>query len=350
MVILALWPQDRTTMRTASLFLLLIAHHALLAQPSIDATNTQLVPGPTYTFNVSLFIEGGAGGENAVWDFSELVPAAVATVTLQDPADSFLEGSLPNSTVFTVNSLSNKTKAYESSPAGLLFWGVFNNLDQQLLRYSDASLELAVPCTFGTTWTDLSVADYSLGGLVLGSRTGNLVGEADGFGDLVMPFGTISNVLRVHLIENITDNTVSGSALIEGSRFQYYKPGIPAPLVETINNLINSTSSGQSLEQFVQWLSSDITGMEAVVDRSIGMDVFPQPARGNTTVTYGARGKVDFTLLDPSGRVVRRIGGSVHAPGIHQMQLDLAGLSAGIYVLQATTNGQEQGTVRVVVE
>jgi len=336
-------------MRYATIFLAFSLQLAVLAQPTIDQSNTQLVPGPIYTINVSALQEGGAGGANATWDFSGLVPSAVATVTLVPLDGSGLETVMPTATVITSNALTNQAKGYQATLTGLLYWGVFNSNNQVLLRYTDANLELALPCTFGTTWSDPSLAEYSVGATVMGSRTGNLTGESDGFGDLIMPFGTITNVLRVHLIENMSDVTTAGNATVEGSRFQYYKPGIPAPLVETVNNVINTTN-GQNLEQFTQWLASDITGMGTALDRSIGMDVFPQPAHGNATITYGAQGKVDFTLLDPSGRVVRRIGGSLRAPGIHQMQLDLAGLSAGIYVLRAITDRQEQGAVRLVVE
>lgn len=336
-------------MRYTTILLFLSVQLSLLAQPTIDQTNTQLVPGTTYTVNISALQEGGAGGANASWDFSGLVPFAVATVNLVELAGSGLETAMPSATAITENALSNQSKGYEVTPTGLLYWGVLNNNNQVLMRYTDANQELVLPCTFGTTWTDPSLAEYSSGGSVLGSRTGDLTGEADGYGDLIMPFGTITNVLRVHLIENMSDVTVAGDATIQGSRFQYYKPGIAAPLVETVNNVINSPN-GQNLEQLVQWLSSDITGMGPALDRAIGMNVFPQPAHGSTTVTYGAQGQVDFTLLDPSGRLVRRIGRSVVAAGIHQLQLDLTGLAAGIYMLHAITDHQEQGTVRVVVE
>lgn len=336
-------------MRYSTTLLPIVLSLTVMSQPEINVSNTQLVPGPSYMVNLSALQEGGAGGPDAVWDFSSLITTQQATVSLLEPLGSGLEDVMPSATVFTFNDLSETAKGYQASLAGVSFWGTFNNNNQVLLAYSDASLELSLPCAFGTTWTDFNLGQFTLGGSVIGSRTGELTGEADGYGDLVMPFGTISNVLRVHLTESVSDVTTAGNGTTTASRYQYFKPGIPAPLVETVNAVTNGPN-GQTTQQVMQWLAAGTVGIDQAVRSTIGLEVFPQPAHGNVTITFGAQGDVDFNLFDSSGRMVRSFHRSDLSPGLHQTNVDLSGLTPGIYTINAVSDHQERGSLRIVVE
>lgn len=340
-------PSTKHSMKQLITLALLTASSVLCAQPVLDATNTSLVPGPTYNVNISAFQDPGPAGAQVTWDFSGLVINATAQVNLLDPATDLLGELFPQATLITTNNLSQQAKGYQVTTAFLDNWGTFRNSGQILLLYTDPMRELVIPCSLGTSWTDTDLADFWSGNTALGSRSGSTIGTSDGFGDLIMPYGTISGVLRVRLEQSILDNTSFGVASTVGERYQYYKPGFPAPIVETID-LTTTSSGGTTVDRVIQWIDESSTGLSTLRGMDLGLAAFPNPAIGSTTVTFAASGEGLMLLTDASGRTVRSIALGELPPGIHQREMDLVGLASGPYVLRVLAESG-QGALRVVV-
>ncbi len=320
-------------MRTLSTLTALALGAAISAQPVLDGTNTLLVPGPVYTVNVSPLVDPGPAGADVVWDFSGLPISVVATVTLVDPADEPVSGDLfPQATLLTANNLTGQLKGYEVTDTYIDIWGIFSNSSQLLLQQSNAVRELVLPCTMGTTWTDADSAIYFLGGSQVGVRSGTTTGTADGYGELILPTGSFANVLRVHLEQTVTDETNFGTTVTTGHRYQYYLPGFPAPLAETID--FTSTSGGNvTMDQRVQWMNDVTAGLYAARTLS-GLGVYPNPAEGLATLTFVTSGTVQLRVLDMAGRVVKDTNLGRFGAGTKQVALDLAGFAPGAYTVQ----------------
>ncbi|MEZ4740740.1 MAG: hypothetical protein R2818_15610 [Flavobacteriales bacterium] len=122
--------------------LLLTTSSVLCAQPVLDATNTSLVPGPTYNVNVSAFQDPGPAGAQVTWDFSALEISATAQVDLLDPATDLLGELFPQATVITTNNLSQQAKGYQATADFVENWGTFRNSGQILLLYTNPAREL----------------------------------------------------------------------------------------------------------------------------------------------------------------------------------------------------------------
>ncbi|MCB0770517.1 MAG: T9SS type A sorting domain-containing protein [Flavobacteriales bacterium] len=332
-------------MRTSTILAALLAPAYNLAQPTLDATNTVLAPGPVYLINVSSIVDPGPAGANVVWDLSALAITATATVTLVDPADEPDAAVLfPHATLITANDLSGQVKGYENTATYIDSWGVFNNNNQLLLQQSNAVRELVLPCTFGTTWTDTDEATYFFGGSQVGGRTGTTTGTADAYGELILPFGSFTNVIRVHLEQSVNDNTDFGSAVTTGDRYQYYLPGFPAPLAEIID-FTSVSGTDVTTDQRVQWVNELSTALATRGDASFDLSLSPNPTTDRTTVVLPTEGATHVHVLDAMGRIVLSI-----VPALDQrtVMLELNGLSPGAYSVRVQGRGASVRTARLV--
>ena len=66
-----------------------------------------------------------------------------------------------------------------------------------------------------------------------------------------------------------------------------------------------------------------------------GLEVFPNPARDRTNVTYALSesDEVAVTLSDQTGRLITRTPFSQETEGRHRTILDLGSIPSGVYVL-----------------
>jgi hypothetical protein len=70
----------------------------------------------------------------------------------------------------------------------------------------------------------------------------------------------------------------------------------------------------------------------------------------NVRLTLPRAGRLEFRLLDNSGRAVRSFDLGEKATGNQMFELETAGLAAGVYFLEARLSGEWLGAARVVVE
>jgi hypothetical protein len=86
--------------------------------------------------------------------------------------------------------------------------------------------------------------------------------EADGYGTLVLPWGSIPNVIRVHRVI-FEERFNSGQAgYVELEYYEYYTPGISFPLIRQYQER-NVTSTGGFIDvaqEYLMWLNPQSTG------------------------------------------------------------------------------------------
>jgi hypothetical protein len=94
-------------------------------------------------------------------------------------------------------------------------------------------------------------------------------------------------------------------------------------------------------ETRLQFIRANTTGIEAQVPDRFALGLFPNPAGSGITVQFNleSRSTVRFELYTTLGGKVADIAASDYPSGVHQRQLDLAGLTPGTYVLMMIQNG-----------
>ncbi|MBS1769506.1 MAG: T9SS type A sorting domain-containing protein [Acidobacteria bacterium] len=176
---------------------------------------------------------------------------------------------------------------------------------------------------------------------------------ADAVGTLIMPYGTVENVLRVTTTSHDSD-TFLGSGYINYfiQRQDYYKVGVPRPLVTFFDQVGGGTAvSGNLNGNYGSWLADPALVVREAVSNTIGMDLLPNPAHNRATLVFSSQGgPMELALIDATGRTVHSMKLDRQPMGIAKQELDLAGLPPGLYTIQlAAANGQ-RGMKKLVVE
>ncbi len=198
----------------------------LAAQPVITSS---IAPSPGDSWPITIMLEGenfdpGPGGENQVWDFSDLdlTNAFNLDIKIFDPAD-LTDGPSYEGVDFVwhldgfdVYNYYQVTEDSLSTIAGASFDNGFTNFE---LIYSDADNALQFPLTYLDVYTYYAKFDQYAVGIYLGEgeRHGSVI--ADGYGTIITPNGTFENVLRIVITETSLGQTSVQHAWLDVNNF-----------------------------------------------------------------------------------------------------------------------------------
>ena len=240
----------------------LIATAFVFAQPVLTEENNAPHIGESFSFNVGSYVTPPAGGANVTWDFSTQTSLATGTFTYSDVAQSpyastMLTGEIletcdicASQNVITTASGSRGVVGfiYPSANFAMYFWGGRVDFPYPL-NYLDSE----------TNWTYNGQTTVSGVPLLF---EGSVDMEADGYGTLVLPWGSIPNVIRVHRVI-FEERFNSGQAgYVELEYYEYYTPGISFPLIRQYQER-NVTSTGAFIDiaqEYLMWLNPQSTG------------------------------------------------------------------------------------------
>jgi hypothetical protein len=333
---------DQKTMKrlsTLSLSLGLIT--AVCAQPTLTFVGNAPQPGFNFTLNYGPFVSPGAAGTDQTWDLSTLMTDSSVAISMVDPSTTTNGASFPGSTVTETGAVA--TMYYRSANDGMYFVG--SDAEDLLIVNSDQGLYLPFPCTYQTTWTDSLIADFSVEGFDV-HRMAEITGEADGYGTLIMPFGTVENVLRIHWYEEAVDDAGMFDVTSTYDSYLYYVEGQPWPMAHVITTSVTILGNTETT-QHVQWVEEVTTSVPAIA-ATPEVSVFPNPAtdmiRVHTAVPMN--GAVTIAVVDLQGRVVREVRNAWS----EQMIVNVAELPAGLYNVVATDANGVRATAKVTVE
>ncbi|MEY8760960.1 T9SS type A sorting domain-containing protein [Chryseobacterium tongliaoense] len=221
----------------------------LKAQPTI--TSADIITG-TFPYTDVSFAPGayapGNGGANVTWDFSNIQGTANGV--------TFFWGVCPGIPECSAFPTANRYIAVIDPSSGAQFpdKNMFRLTDTQFehlgarnetmnftYAYTDTPIELTFPITYGQSFTDTSsVTDNTI------TTSTNDVFTADGYGTLITPAGTFTNVLRVKKVSTITSSGAGTTTVTETITYAWYKNNREIIATFSIVNLISPISSPQS--------------------------------------------------------------------------------------------------------
>lgn len=317
------------TMKHVYTFLLGSIGSTLAAQPTINLGNFGVTVGESFTIHAGPWVDPGGTGMDYTWDLTGLTTDSTYVITYIDPATTPDAASFPTATVALEEA--GGFSYLELIATGGTFLGRSDPvLGVQAL--SDPHLTFAFPCTYGTTWTDTDHGDFTIAGFPV-VRDGTSSGDATGYGTLDLPWGTLTDVLRLDMVWDWTDSVDAGFPVVSTyhNEFTYFiQAGTHFPIVELFSNtavVFGSTSTVTG----VNWLPDISTSIAGASASGTGLSVRPNPANevialtGNGSSLLGVR---STELFDASGRFVR----SVLAHELASM--NVASLEPGLYVLR----------------
>lgn len=316
-----------------------------IAQPTLTAGSANPVPGDVLTFSSCDFTEPGPAGAGVTWDHSSLSVIGSNTITYITPAASGLASSFPNATVAQDESSGNylfyRADASGFADDGFVVSGITGTCTDPLTL-------LAYPMDFNGTFTDNSTCSIT-DGTTTWARTATNSGTADAHGDIILPFGTVSNVLRVHTVQDMVDNQYDPPSTVNTDTYAWYRPGTHGSVfaVTYIHAMYFNFPLNDSSSTVIDGSS---IGLDELVRHDIGVELWPNPATDRVEVVYGldAGHALSIDLLDVTGQVVRHVNRSTRAAGVQREFLPIADLPAGAYLVRITDDTGALGMQRLV--
>jgi hypothetical protein len=300
------------------------------SQPTLTQANTAPQVGENFTFTRADW-DGVAGsaGANQTWDFSDLNNLTTTTCNFVTP------GSCPSASSFpaaTVASNLASGQVYEFSRVSTTsFERVGLYASSTAIPYSDNEKLLSFPFTYNNTYVDAFAASFTSNNVTL-ARSGNVTVTADGYGTLILPNSTNTNVLRVKLVEDYGDSFMNMELYhYTNTIYMFYKVGTHQPIL----GLTHADIDG-NVTNYANYIDSEPLGMNELSANAFS--VYPNPASTILHIDLKATAAVKYIEIFNIG------GTRVFETSEAVSTIDVSGLEAGVYFLNI--NGQVQKFVK----
>lgn len=325
--------------------LLLALSLQAMAQPTIDLTNNRPVDGQQFPVRtLASWNWQGPAGADVDYAFYDLFSTGNRTYFTHPASFTPTSASIPTANVITTDG-GVDTLFWNYTTDGLYQVGARTSVELTS-NYTDPILELKYPCTYGTTWSDVTVATYNTP-LGSASRTGTITGHADAYGALGISEVYEPNILRVKVRRDLSDVAALASTRRITNTYYFFREAVAWPLLKLTIDSLSINNGGYSVSKEAQWMGgSGGVGLDEFTADDVMFTPYPNPTSGTVDLRASALEVRNIEVLDAAGREVIVAGRST-ASGANAV-LDLAGLPAGVYHVRITTADGRRATQRVV--
>ncbi len=302
------------------------------AQPNLTAATNNPTAGQIFTQHQTAYTAAGAAGANVTWNFSTLSSTLTITNSFSLPSATPYASSFPTANLASLISDGVSSPYYSYYIANTNYFavdGLYIPNGSIAVPYSDAENLLQYPMTYNTSYTDnfaCTIMGYD--------RHGQVSVIADGYGTLIMPYGTVTNVLRVKASETYADY-MSGVAVTNYTSVNYYwyKAGIHNNLFQ----LSTLNANGSLYQQYGMYIDGTHVGINENPNKQSGFDCYPNPAKDKITIeipVLKSNNESYFTICNINGEEV--IKDKISQSG--KSEIDISTLSSGLYFVKLITD------------
>ncbi len=309
------------------------------AQPTLDQ-HVFPTTGTVFGYHDIQFQAAGKPGIAQKWDYSGLpsgtiVPYAWTTTGIAPGAGAFPVDAL-------VQQIPGEPTAYYQQGDTALYWlGTYT--DSALVRFDPPLAVLDLPCGINTQWSGTGLAAVTGSGRI-DMRVTTLHALADAWGTLVMPYGTVENVLRVRYELKVTSRKDPALVHMREVRHAWYCDRTPMPLL-----IVVERAGWPPPERFMRWLDGTWQDDPRSLFKPIELHVFPDPCDDVATVDLPAR-EADRTVLqlvDGNGQVRKEWLAEFTGPQTRRMTLQMNDVPSGGYTLTWVGSDGTLGSTRL---
>ena len=316
------------------------------AQPVLTSAGINPVIGESFTFINSNYISPGNAGANQTWDLSSMSGTSSGLTSVVAPSSTTNAASFPGSNVACNNPTAGTVNYYKTTSNAMQNYGVVSSV---VIPYSEPEDIIRFPFAFNNTYSDAWTAQFANGGYTF-YRKGTTTVTADGYGTLITPTSTYTNVMRVHFVQAYQDSANVGMPYIityNNDEYMWYKEGVHAQ-VALVCNLTNSLGSPFTGGAYLD----DGAEINDVPDLISSPCIFPNPASNRLTLnfTLGENKEADIKLFNAFGQQVETSLNIDGIKGSNTVQLDVAKLPEGIYFVQIVSESNKITTGCFVVD
>lgn len=293
--------------------------------------------GLVYSQGNGDYISPGASGANQTWDLSGMNNNETFTTTISNPSGLSGAENFPNATFASV------IQGQES----IGYSAVVNNRIEIVglytpnvtMTYPNPQTQIQFPLSYQSTYSDTYERNADLGSGISNQEVGGSSTVVDGYGTLITPTGTYTEVLRLKQNVESDLNTIMNGSVISTIPFTsetyiFVKAGFVTPLA----SVGTSGFSGQTEEFAVYYMSSTV-GLENL-SLIKELTVFPVPVVTDFTLRMEVEtaSEVGFNLFSVDGRMVAQFGTEFLPKGENTRSFAIpTSVASGVYLLQIKT-------------
>lgn len=331
---------------TASLVLI---YSISMAQPNLTATGINAVVGESFTLNsyTAVAVSPGSAGASQTWNLTSMSGTPLGLTSIVAASSTTYGSSFTNANI-AWNTSGSGLSYFKTSSTAMQGYGTVTASGSVIMPYSNPEDYLHFPFNYNNTFSDTWATQFLSGGYTF-YRTGTTTVTADGYGTLITPTATYTNVMRVHMVQDYRDSTYIGMPYIityNNDEYVWYKEGTHYQIA-TIYTL---TSSSGGLYYGGSYVAGS-TGIDNSSDFISSSSLFPNPATDKVTIdfTLTENKEVNVQMLNATGQQVIMNQNAKGNRGLNTIQLDVANLSEGIYFAKITLDGNIATTKRFVI-
>ena len=326
-------------------FVLSLMISVSIAQPTLTGNGINPVIGESFSVVTSTYVDPGNSGANQTWDLSSMQNSGINTVSYISPSTTAVSGSFPNSNVASSSTQGVGNAFYKTSATVFQNCGVYNGT--VVMSYSDPEDLLRFPCNYNNTYVDTWKTQFMSGGYTFHRRGASTV-TADGYGTLITPNGTYTNVIRIHFEQNYLDSSVIGGNLsiqtYSNDEYFWYKEGTHTQLAYVYTL---TYPGGVSQNGFYAAGSVGISEDPTIVSTT---NIYPNPSSDKINLDFYLMNnqRIDIRVINITGEIMD-IGKTMNGyQGQNNVSIDASDLPEGIYFTQILINGEAVATKRFV--
>lgn len=292
-----------------ALFTVSITCSVTFAQ-NLTRTDIGYTIGESYTiYSNNQYLDPGSSSNGSTWDLSGITPGPETQVSVL----ANTSGDYPSADVRVQHSTGTKFYYTMTNSAMDL---VGRELSITSIDYSNSARFLAFPVTASLNQTDQYQAIATFPPDVF-NRTGSVQIEYSGYGTLITPVGTYTNVVRIKTTESYTDVGPGGTYTTSIEAYDWYKAGIHREIAH-----YSVTTSGGGMSPSAYY--TDATA--SVNEPTIVANVWPNPAQDYLNFQSAETVK-SITITNIQGQVIQTMDASAKTG-----QMEVADLPSGMYI------------------
>jgi hypothetical protein len=233
----------------------------------------------------------------------------------------------------------------KKSSTALQNMGVSNS--SVTMSYSNPEDLLRFPFTYNDTYSDTWATQFMSGGYMF-YRSGTTTITADGYGTLITPAGTYTNVLRINVSQIYQDSAYIGTPYIASytnQQYMWYREGIRGHIASVFS--ISSPNGNNTGGTFI-----DITvGIDDLQSLSHSVVLSPNPSSDmiKLDIEMNKNKQIDVQIFNSFGQIVKKLQNNDLQKGFNSVTIDINDLSEGIYFAQILSGGNIISTNRFIV-
>lgn len=334
------------------------------AQLSLTKAANEPTIGDTYetkTLDSTNTMPLGISGTGVDWNFDGLTEAgSVSTFTIGAIADYPNSPNYPGTTMVQEDQANGTLTYFKSTATGLEILGVDAGFFD--INFNTNSAIVAEwPITYGYTNDDLAAGAISVntGSTTLnGTFTATINTTADGTG--IVNINNLAyaraNCLRVKRTQDLEFSILFGAiaGTIKQINYDFYHSSSKYPILTVNYNIVNATSPQGPIDQTQSTISvlNDVTvGINEKNINDVIFRAYPNPTKNNVNIHFVLTQTENYTIevVNTLGQVVKTTTLLNLQPGVYSENIDLSGLTAGVYYVKVSGK-KAQGIEKLIVE